>query len=202
MEDSGPALDPTSRDHLVQIEKRVRRMQSLLEGILEYSRLGRVEMDAEVVDATEIAGDVIEALSPPAGVTVRIDGSLQHVRFNPVRFYQVLQNLIGNAIQHLGKLTGSVTVSCHDAGAMWQYCVRDDGAGIEERDLDRIFKMFVTLRPRDETASTGIGLTIVRRAVELHGGVVMVRSKPGFGSEFAFTAPKAIPALDELRKRA
>jgi len=104
-----------------------------------------------------------------------------------------VQNLCSNAIKHLGKPAGQVTVSCAEHPGSWEFCVRDDGAGIDPMHFDRIFKIFQTLKPRDEVESTGIGLTIVKKTVELYGGAVRVESAPGRGAAFFFTVPKGLP---------
>ncbi|MRR10005.1 PAS domain-containing sensor histidine kinase, partial [bacterium] len=85
-----------------------------------------------------------------------------------------------------------VVVSCAERERDWEFCVRDDGVGIEPAHFDRIFKIFQTLRPRDEVESTGIGLTIVKKTVELYGGAVRVESEPGRGAAFFFTVPKGL----------
>src|SRR5262249_34693966 len=94
------------------------------------------------------------------------------------------------AIKHMGKPEGTITVFCQDAKDFWEFSVRDSGVGIHEQHFERIFKIFQTLKPVDEAASTGIGLSLVKRYVERHGGGVKVSSIVGEGSTCSFTVPK------------
>ncbi len=192
-EDYADKLDDRGREQIALLLKRTKRMHNLIEGILAYSRLGRTRRVLVRVDAHEAAGQVIEALAPPPEIAVRIDGRLPAIVYDRTHFEQLVQNLCSNAIKHLGKPAGQVTVSCAEHPGSWEFCVRDDGAGIDPMHFDRIFKIFQTLKPRDEVESTGIGLTIVKKTVELYGGAVRVESAPGRGAAFFFTVPKGLP---------
>jgi signal transduction histidine kinase len=104
---------------------------------------------------------------------------------------QVFQNLLSNAVKYMDKPQGEVRVGCVEEDGFWKFSVADNGPGIEERHFERIFKIFQTLSPQDEFESTGIGLTVIKKIVELYGGKVWVQSKVGQGSTFFFTLPKA-----------
>lgn len=104
--------------------------------------------------------------------------------------YQLFQNLIGNAVQHLDKPKGRIRVGCLD-GVPTGY-VADDGPGIEARYFDKIFEMFQTLEPQEDEKITGVGLTVVKKIVELYGGRIWVESRVGEGSTFRFTLPRAV----------
>ncbi|MBI5637274.1 MAG: PAS domain S-box protein [Nitrospinae bacterium] len=193
--DYADKLDEEGRENLALLLGRTKRMNALIEGILRYSRLGRLKPERDNLDANRIAGLVIGALAPPENITVRVEGTLPTVVYDRTHLEQLFQNLISNAIKHLGKPTGEVVISCRDADAMWEFCVRDTGQGIEEKHHERIFKIFQSLKPRDELESTGIGLTLVKKIVENNGGTVWITSAVGSGSEFHFTIPKT-PAVD------
>lgn len=193
--DYADKLDDEGRENLALLLGRTKRMNALIEGILRYSRLGRLKPERDSLDANRIAGLVIGALAPPENITVRVEGTLPAVVYDRTHLEQLFQNLISNAIKHLGKPTGEVVISCRDADAMWEFCVRDTGQGIEEKHHERIFKIFQSLKPRDELESTGIGLTLVKKIVENNGGTVWITSTVGSGSEFHFTIPKT-PAVD------
>jgi signal transduction histidine kinase len=107
------------------------------------------------------------------------------------RLTQVFENLISNAVKYMGKPEGDISIGCEDAGAHWKFHVRDTGPGIEEKYYEKIFQIFQTLAARDERESTGIGLAIVKKNVELSGGRVWVESKVGEGSTFYFLIPKS-----------
>ena len=183
-------LDDEGKENLALLLGRTKRMNNLIDGILRYSRAGRVKPEPDSLDSDRTARVVIEALSPPPNITVAIQGILPMVIYDRTHLEQIFQNLLGNAIKHLGKPRGTVTLSCRDSEHLWEFCVKDDGQGIEERHFDRIFKIFQSLKTRDELESTGIGLTLVKKLVGISGGTVWVKSTVGEGSEFHFTIPK------------
>ena len=133
---------------------------------------------------------MLDSLAPPPHVRVEVE-PLPTIRAERTRIQQVFQNLLGNAIRYLDKPEGRIHVGCESADGHWRFSVRDNGPGIEARHLERIFGLFQTLQSRDKTESTGIGLSLVRKIVEMHGGQVWVESTPGVGSTFHFTLPKA-----------
>lgn len=193
--DYADKLDEEGRENLSLLLGRTKRMNALIEGILRYSRLSRMKPERDNLDANRIAGLVIGALAPPEHITVRVEGTLPTVTYDRTHLEQLFQNLISNAIKHMGKPTGEVVISCRDADTAWEFCVRDTGLGIEEKHFERIFKIFQSLKPRDELESTGIGLTLVKKIVETNGGAVWIKSTVGQGSEFHFTIPKT-PVVD------
>lgn len=198
-EDYGDKLDQSGREQLQLLLKRTKRMHNLIEGILTYSRLGRLKPTLVRIDSGEAARQVIEALSPPPGIAIRLEGRFPVIVYDRTHIEQLFQNLIGNAVKYLGRPQGEVVVSCADRGEHWEFSVRDNGPGIAPEHFERIFKIFQTLKPRDEVESTGIGLTIVKKIVEQYGGRVWVESQLGQGSTFFFTIPKSLQP-DDLEK--
>ncbi len=192
-EDYADKLDDDGRDYLNDLLNQARWMHNLIEGILEYSRLGRAKAKLEYIYSEAVAKEVVEVLSPPAHLAIVIDGPLPTVVYDKIHLKQLFQNLIENAIKYLGKPKGQVRLSCRNADHFWEFCVQDNGVGVEEKHFERIFKMFQTLKPRDETPdSTGIGLALVKKIVERHGGKVRVASQFGEGASFFFTIPKTL----------
>jgi PAS domain S-box-containing protein len=198
VEDSGESLDEGGLKNLDLLVQRARRMDALVDGILKYCRAGTHTGTLEEVDSQEVARRAFEDIEIPAGVHVGVQDGLPLVRCLRLQLQQVFQNLIGNAVQHMGRPQGRIEISASDLGHEWRFCVADDGPGIEERHFQRIFTIFHTLRPKDETGdSTGIGLSIVKSIIEKHGGRVWVESELGQGSRFYFTLPKE-PDFDPL----
>jgi PAS domain S-box-containing protein len=191
--DYADRLDEQGREYLDLMKSRVTRMDALIDGILEYSRVGRIQETHSPVDLDALVAEVVHLLAPPAGVEVTVDGPLPTVIGERVRLQQVFQNLMGNALKHLDKAEGRIRVACADDGDHWRFSVSDDGPGIEPRHHERIFQLFQVLTPRDRKESTGVGLALVRKIVELHGGRIWLESAPGKGATFFFTLPKAGP---------
>ena len=184
-EDLQQSLSDDTREMLALLRSRMHRMEALIEGILQYSRAGRVHEPPQHVDAAALVEEIVDLLSPDTA-TVIADASLPELFTERVPLQQVLQNLIGNAIKHGGPGV-TITVSAEDAGSMWRFKVKDDGPGIPEELQGRIWGIFQTLEPRDKTEGTGIGLSLVKKLVEAQGGTVAVHSRPAEGAAFTFT---------------
>ncbi|MCP4152627.1 MAG: response regulator [bacterium] len=190
-EDYGDALDDGGRQYLTKLLARTKHMHNLIEGILQYSRVGRAKSEPKLLESQGVVTEVINNLAIPENITVNISGVLPKVYCDKMFLIQLFQNLIGNAIKHLGKPEGEISISCSDQGECREFCVKDNGVGIAERHFERIFKIFQTLTPTSSSMdSTGIGLSLVKKITERNGGAVRVESFVGKGSAFYFTIPK------------
>jgi len=188
-EDVGDALPDRSREHLELLRSRVSRLEGLIDGILQYSRAGRLRAEPETVDVREMVEGIVDLLAPPEGV-IRIEGELPVVQAERVPFQQVLQNLIGNALKHGASDDPRVTISATEREDEHEITVADNGPGIDPRYQDRIWTIFQTLKTRDEVEGTGVGLSLVKKIVESRGGRVALESQVGQGASFSFTWPK------------
>lgn len=188
-EDLGDKVSGESREHLTLLRGRVDRMEALIEGILAYSRAGRVREDAECVDTGKLIAAVVDLLAPPANVTIAVQPRLPSLVTERMPLQQVFMNLIGNAIKHCRNASPTVTVAAEETGDMVHFSVADNGPGIAPQFHERIWQIFQTLAPRDEIEGTGIGLSVVRKLVETRGGRAWVESQVGQGSTFHFTWP-------------
>lgn len=186
-------LDAEGRAELDLLRGRVKRMDNLIEGVLQYSRAGRAREKLVDVNVSKMLPEVIDLLSPPAHIKVQIETPLPTVTAERIRIEQVFQSLLDNAVRFNDKPEGLVRVGCIDDGKHWRFYVADNGPGIEERDFERIFQIFQTGKPRDQVESTGVGLAVVKRSVEMYGGRVWLESRIGEGSTFFFTYPKDLP---------
>jgi signal transduction histidine kinase len=191
MADYGDRFDEDGKEQMNLLVSRVDRMRALIDGILQYSRAGRTREEKSEVNLAAIVPEVIDALAPPSHIKVTVEGELPMVVGDKVRLEQVFQNLLSNAVKYMDKAEGLVRIGCIGEDGFWRFHVADNGPGIEEKDFERVFQLFQTLRPRDEADSTGIGLSVVKKIVELYGGRIWVESKVGSGSTFCFTLPKA-----------
>jgi PAS domain S-box-containing protein len=194
--DYSDKLGPEGVEMLDLMVGRVKRMNNLIEGVLQYSRVGRVRDRKQIIKLNELVEEVKATISPPPHISITHD-DLPEIIFERVPLQQIVQNLISNAVTSIDKANGKINVGCSDLGKFYEISVSDNGSGIEERHFEKIFQIFQTLHPRDEMESTGIGLTIVKKTVEYYGGQIRVESKPGEGSTFYFTIPKFVSPLLE-----
>ncbi|SFU99083.1 sensor histidine kinase [Pseudoduganella namucuonensis] len=189
--DYADKFNDEGKEHMRLLINRVHRMGALIDGILQYSRVGRVREAAGAVDLNRLLADVVDLQAPPAGLRVTVQPGLPTVVGEPTRLQQVFQNLLSNAVKYIGRTDGEIHIGCADDGAFWRFSVADNGPGIEPRHFERIFQLFQTLAPRDRVESTGVGLALVKKIVEMYRGRVWVESAPGAGATFLFTWPKA-----------
>ena len=188
--DYGDKFDENGKEQIRLLLSRVERMDKLIDGALEYSRVGRVGEKPVQIDLNKLVPEVIGKIAPPENITVTIENELPTIEFEPTRIAQVFQNLLSNAIKYMDKPQGLIKVSCVEEDGFWKFGVTDNGSGIEEKHFERIFQMFQILAPRDKVESIGVGLTITKKIVELYGGRIWVESKVGQGCTFYFTLPK------------
>jgi PAS domain S-box-containing protein len=169
------------------------KMQQLLEDLLELSRIGRIVNPPEDVPLVDVAHDVVEMLSGPIAekrARVDVDPSLPVVHGDRLRLQEVLQNLIENALKFQRPDSDVVVeVGARRDGDETVCFVRDNGIGVNPRYHDKIFGLFEQLEKR--SAGTGIGLALVKRIVQVHGGRIWVESDGVIGSTFCFTLPRA-----------
>jgi signal transduction histidine kinase len=189
-EDYLEVLDQEGREILDKLQVRTKRMHNFIEGVLRYSRIGRLKLTPQLLESEAVVQEIIDGISPPETIPVKIKDTLPAIVYDKMLLTQLFQNLISNAISHLGKPEGEVVISGIDRGNAWEFCVKDNGIGIEERHFERIFKIFQCLKTRSEQESTGIGLSLVKKITERTGGDVWVESTVGEGSAFYFTVPK------------
>ncbi len=192
-EDLGDRLTERGHEHLHLLRGRVQRLDDLIAGVLAYSRAGRVAEPPVDVDVGALVREVVELLAPPAHVSIRIAPNLPRLRSTRAPLQQVFMNLIANAITHNDRPEPVIEIGAEPSSAAWELYVRDNGPGIAPRYHAQIWGLFQTLSSRDKFASTGIGLAVVRKVVEAHGGRAWVESVEGKGATFRFTWPKDPP---------
>lgn len=173
------------------------RMKELLDEVLELSRIGRVVNPAEWVDLAELSRETVDLLSGPLderGAEVDVAQDLPTVFGDRVRLREVIQNLVENAIKFLGdEPQPCIEVGWRDQDGAPAVYVRDNGVGIDPRYLDKVFGLFEQLDPTHQ--GTGVGLALVHRIIEVHGGRIWVESEGiGHGTTFYFTLPRVKPA--------
>jgi light-regulated signal transduction histidine kinase (bacteriophytochrome) len=190
-ERSGDRLDPKSAEFVGEAIENAGRMADLIRDILDYSRARADTTPFEPVEMAKVASVAtanLRAQIESSGAAVSIK-PLPTIHGNESQLLQLLQNLISNAIKYRSQAPPQVQVWADRVGDHWKFAVRDNGMGIDPRQLDRIFEPFIRLHPASEIEGTGVGLAICRAVAERHGGTIWVESEPGNGSTFYFTIP-------------
>ena len=189
-EDYAEMLGEQGGEQLRLLVEQTKRMEQLIDGILRYSKAVHRSEHQDTVDSNALVAQVIDSLMPPPHISIQFANQLPVLYGDPVRLTQVFQNLLSNALKFMDKPEGRIAIGCEDSAEMWIFYVEDNGRGIESQHYERIFKIFQTLSPVENHESTGIGLTVVKKIVELYGGRIWVESTEGEGSRFYFTWPK------------
>ena len=161
------------------------RMQSLIQDLLAFSRVGRQEYAFAIRDCNQLVDSAVENLRAAileTGAAVTHGSQLQ----------QVFQNLIGNAIKFHGPNSPIIEISARQQGAEWLFSVADNGIGISAEHAENVFIIFNRLHTRTEYAGNGIGLAICKKIVERHGGRILAKPHEGGGTVFNFTLPAAL----------
>lgn len=201
-EDLRDRLTPETAEQLDLLRDRVARMNALVEGLLAYSRIGRTPASVERVDTGQLLADTIDSVAPPAGFAVEVARGMPTLYTDRIQLGQVFANLISNAINHHDRDRGRIRISGKELGERCAFEVVDDGPGIAPEYHDKVFKMFQTLRVKDFGGDTGIGLALVKKLVEEHGGEISLDSGPGRGCRFSFTWSKQEAPTANIPERA
>lgn len=186
-EDHGEELPGKVHEYLELIKGRVIRSENLIQGILEYARIGKDVAETENVDVKRLVQEIIEHIPIRRGLEIHVDKSLPKIKSERVPLTQVFSNLITNAIKYHDKEKGEIKIYCKDKGDCYEFFVEDDGPGIDEKYFDKVFIIFQTLHPRDSFESSGVGLAIVKKILEDKKEQIKVSSEPGKGTVFSFT---------------
>ncbi|MEU6780612.1 ATP-binding protein [Nonomuraea angiospora] len=190
----GSQLDDRAKQYIHYSVDGAKRMQLLINDLLDFSRVGRVTGERTTVDAgkaLDTALDNLSATIEDTEATVTRD-ELPAVRGNRVQLTQLFQNLIENAIKFRSEAAPRIHIGATRSGDMWEFSCSDNGIGVEPKYADRIFLIFQRLHPRDVYPGTGIGLALCRKIVEYHGGQLWLDGDAeGQGATFRWTLPAA-----------
>lgn len=189
-EDLEEFLTEDTRHQMNLLRGRVHRMEALIDGLLQYSRVGRLQLTPETVNVEELLVEIIDSLAPPASFTVEVAPGMPVLTTEKLLLQQVFSNLISNAIKHNKSADGRVTIAVQDLEDFYEFSVADNGPGIAAQYHEKVFAIFQTLEARDKVENTGIGLSLVKKIVENQGGTILLDSAEGEGATFRFTWPK------------
>ena len=188
-EDLGDKLDEDTKHNLTLLRSRVQRLENLINGLLDYSRVGRVSSEPKLVAIGEMIAEIIEMLDAPDSCQITVE-SMPTLITDAIALQQIFRNLLSNAIKHGDSEQCQIRVSVQELEDYYEFAVTDNGKGIAPQYHERIFTIFQTLEARDTKESTGIGLSIVKKAVENQGGNITVESAINQGCTFKFTWQK------------
>mgnify|MGYP001805960492 CR=1 FL=1 len=191
-EDIGENMSDDVKNHMGLLRGRVRRMELLINGILDYSRAGRMRTREESVDSRHIIEEIVNSLAIPKHFRVVVQGDFPVFKTERLAFEQVVTNYISNAVKYNNNPEPVITIGCTESDVEYTFCVSDNGQGIDKEFHDKVFVIFQTLQSRDKVESTGVGLAIVKKIVEDKGGRVWVESSLGHGASFYFSWPKIV----------
>jgi len=184
-------LPPENQQQIDLIQLRVTQMNTLIQGLLQYARVGREDIKATTVNLSQIISEAIETIDPPASFQIVFPIDLPDIQTQSLLLKQVFANLLGNAIKYQARTNGKVEVLAIEREDLWEFTIVDDGPGIAPEHHKKIFGIFQTVKGKDDRQGSGVGLAIVQKIVESRGGSVWVKSALGQGSAFSFTWIKA-----------
>ena len=188
--DYADKFDETGKDMVKMLVNRTNRMHELIESIIRYAKIGKVDVVYEDIDLAELIKNTANFLLIPENITITMPQGNTFIRVPVLYLQQIIQNLVSNAVKFIDKPQGEIKIGCEEHKKEYQFWVTDNGSGIEAQHFDKIFQLFQTLHPKDEYDSTGIGLSIVKKIVDNYKGKIWIESTVGIGSTFYFTLPK------------
>lgn len=186
-EDYNDKIDENGKQSLDLIRSNVYKMDALINGILEYSTIGKSRVEVYDVNIDKLIDDISESLHKPDHFSI-IKNNLPVIKGDKYRLKQLFQNLITNALSYNDKEKGIIEIGFKEQREFWEFYVKDNGKGINEKYFNKIFKIFEKLEINHK--STGIGLSIVKKIVNAYGGKIWVKSEISKGTTFYFTLKK------------
>lgn len=188
-EDLGASATPDISNNLERISVRVKRMECLIEDLLEYARAGRERHEFQDISIGALLNEVVELIDVPERFEVKIRADIEHIRSARTPLETVLRNLISNAIKHHDSDHGCIEVEVTSEASFCRFSIKDDGPGIPFKAQERIFRLFQTLSGKGHEHA-GLGLAVSKRLVESYGGYLDVVSQQGErGTTFRFSWP-------------
>lgn len=189
--DLGEAKPPEVARNLGRVAQRIARLERLIDDLLTYARAGRAATEVEAIDLQALVAGIVELQPLPPGLQLQLDIAVAPFLAPRVPLETTLRNLVGNAVKHHDRPDGRVRVLARDVGGHCVIDVEDDGPGIPAGSAERVFKLFQTLTA-SQRGSSGLGLAVAKRLVELHGGRIDLESplQDGRGARFRVRWPR------------
>ena len=187
-EDCSEKIGEESVGNLNLMEAKIEKMDQFLEDIINYSEIGATGLKTNTIDLNEMLNKIIGSINIPKNINVVVKGNLPILKADARKLQQVFQNLISNAVNFNDKEKGLVEVGVEEAEDFYTFSIKDNGQGIPKEYHQKIFNTFTTLGYQEK--STGMGLSIVKRVLDLFGGEIWLESEVLKGTTFYFTIPK------------
>lgn len=184
-EDYQKELSPGIKKNLDLIKGRTKRLENMINGLLDYARVDKTRKEVEQVDVMKLLNELVDELVP-SNFVVSI-AKMPILTTERLLIEQVFSNLLSNAVKYNDKEHGLISVRCVDQGEFYEFSLSDNGIGIQSEYFDKIFLIFQTLQERDAFESTGVGLAIVKKIIDDGKGTIHLKSEPGKGTTFIFT---------------
>ncbi|QVY66390.1 ATP-binding protein [Polaribacter sp. Q13] len=188
-EDSENKLSEESKTYSQLILENLEKMESLITGILKYSSIDNVDMPEYEINTYDLVNDIIKLIIIPDSVEIKVAANLPMIRGNKHRILQVFQNLLQNAIKSIVTKTGKIEIGVKETHLFWEFYIKDNGKGIDEKYFKKIFELFQSIDGSE--SKSGIGLSIVKKVIQFYKGEIWVESEVDRGTTFYFTLPKA-----------
>ena len=187
-EDNKGVLDDASLQNFALIDSTLEKMEQLITDVLNYSSVGADNTIKADVDLNSMVNELVSMLYIPDHIEVKSLNILPNIKGDKTKLQQVFQNLISNSVKFIDKKCGSITIDVEDLKSHYKFSIKDNGIGIEKKYHDKIFKIFHSLKKSKD--SSGIGLSIVKKIIDLHEGEIWLESEPNVGTTFYFTLKK------------
>lgn len=184
-----PEMPQDVSNNLNLLRGRILRMENLINGVLDYSRIGRTKIEKETIDLNLMISQIVETIVPIKGFEVTVS-DMPEVFSAKILLYQVFSNIISNAVKYNDKPIGVINCTYESLPGFHQFTITDNGPGISKEYHKKVFGVFQTIEARDKKESTGIGLSIVQKIIEEKGGQIYIESEEDKGASFVFTLPK------------
>lgn len=187
-EDYKDVLDDNGKTNLSLMQEKVEAMDNLIDGILKYSTINSDNIENSNVDVNDVITEITDIIYIPEHVKVVVVNKLPIINADRTKIHQLIQNFLSNAVVHIEQKNGLVEIASKDLGSHWQFSIKDNGVGIPKEYHEKIFKIFQSVGNKER--STGIGLSIVKKIIDLYQGKVWLESEIGVGTTFYFTLKK------------
>ena len=181
-------FDGKSLQNFQDLDLTLETMDNLITDVLKYASLDANVSNDEYVKLDPLIRNLINVLYIPKNISINILNKLPSIKGDKTKFQQLFQNLIGNAIKFSNKKEGFINIDVEDFHSFYKFSIKDNGIGIEKRHFERIFKIFQSLEKSKD--SSGIGLSIVKKIVDIYKGEVWLESEIDKGTIFYFTLKK------------